>query len=122
MIIRLIRRRTQKRAQSTGEYAILIGLVIAAVVAMQVYIKRGLQGKVRDGMEAFGACVIIPGYTGVPSNQYEPYYIDSNYEVNRESTITDQLRQTVGNEGTYSRIYDDNRDRSGEQKFKYNGL
>lgn len=34
--------------QSIAEYAVVIGLVIAAVVAMQIYVKRGLQAKIHD--------------------------------------------------------------------------
>lgn len=37
--------------QSIAEYAVVIGLVIAAVVAMQIYVKRGLQAKIRDGSD-----------------------------------------------------------------------
>ena len=31
----------RKKAQSTAEYAILIGLVVAAITAMQIFIKTG---------------------------------------------------------------------------------
>lgn len=34
--------------QSTAEYAVLVALVAAAIIAMQVYLKRGLQGRIRD--------------------------------------------------------------------------
>ena len=37
----------KKKGQSTAEYAILIGLVIASIVAIQPYVKRTLQGKYR---------------------------------------------------------------------------
>ncbi|MDP8259862.1 MAG: hypothetical protein P9L96_02510 [Candidatus Gygaella obscura] len=36
-----------KKGQSTAEYAILIGLVIAAAIGMQTYVKRGMQAKLR---------------------------------------------------------------------------
>jgi len=39
------------RGQSTAEYAIVIGLVIAAAVGMQVYVKRSLQGKIKDAVD-----------------------------------------------------------------------
>lgn len=62
-----------KKGQNTAEYAILIALVIGAVLAMQTYVKRGIQGRVRDevvdmakGTEALGT-----------TQQYEPYYLDS---------------------------------------------
>ena len=40
------------RAQSTGEYAIVIGLVIAAAIAVQQYVQRSLQARVKGGMDA----------------------------------------------------------------------
>lgn len=43
----------RKKGQNTAEYAILIGLVIAAVIAMQTYAKRGLQGRVYDASDSF---------------------------------------------------------------------
>ncbi len=36
-----------KKAQSTAEYAVLIGLVIAAAIGMQTYVKRGMQARLR---------------------------------------------------------------------------
>ena len=70
-MLRLMRR----KAQSTAEYAIVIGLVIAAAVGMQIYVKRQLQGKVRDATnytdpEANNKY----GIGGSTPDQYEPYY------------------------------------------------
>lgn len=36
-----------KKVQSTLEYAALIAIVVGALIAMQAYIKRGLQGKMK---------------------------------------------------------------------------
>lgn len=67
--------RQLKKGQSTAEYAIVIGLVIAAAVGMQVYVKRGIQGKVRDASDAK---IVVDGSGpdyGVNSyGQYEPGY------------------------------------------------
>jgi len=43
----------KRKAQSTAEYAILIGLVIGVLSVMQIYVKRGMQGRMKDGAEAF---------------------------------------------------------------------
>jgi len=43
--------RQSRKGQSTAEYAIVIGLVIAAAVAMQVYVKRGIQAKVKGAVD-----------------------------------------------------------------------
>ncbi len=39
--------RTNK-GQSAKEFAILVAIIAASLVAMQMYVKRGLQGRLRD--------------------------------------------------------------------------
>jgi len=46
--------RLNKRAQSTLEYAVIIAVVVAGLVAMQVYIKRGMQGRLRQASDDIG--------------------------------------------------------------------
>jgi hypothetical protein len=41
-----------RRAQSITECAIVVGVMAAAFLAIQVYIKRGVQGKVKDMTDA----------------------------------------------------------------------
>ena len=45
--------RSSRRAQSITEYVIVLGLVAAALISMQVYVKRGVQAKVKDMTDAF---------------------------------------------------------------------
>jgi hypothetical protein len=75
-------RKIGKRAQTTAEYAILIALVVAAVTAMQIYVKRGMQGKVKDAVDNMGAGMGLPGAS---TPQYEPYYLTSNSTTNQVS-------------------------------------
>lgn len=76
-----------KKAQNTAEYALLIALVVAGVIAMQTYAQRALQARVRD------ASLFMAGQTNAigTSNQYEPYYLSSNYQVSRNSNETTLL-------------------------------
>lgn len=76
-----------KKAQSTAEYVIVLGLVVAAVIAMQTYVKRGLQGRVRDavnfvdnGGQTDGGVV---QFTGA---QHEPAYLSSNFDSTRNAS------------------------------------
>ncbi|MBM3246502.1 MAG: hypothetical protein FJZ13_04160 [Candidatus Omnitrophica bacterium] len=46
--------RLNKGAQSTLEYAVIIAVVVAGLVAMQVYIKRGFQGRLRQASDDIG--------------------------------------------------------------------
>ncbi len=41
-------------AQSTVEYAVLIACIAAAVIGMQFYLKRGIQGRLRQGGDEIG--------------------------------------------------------------------
>lgn len=42
------------RGQSTLEYAVIIAVVVSALLAIQIYMKRGLQGKLRDSTDQIG--------------------------------------------------------------------
>ena len=44
----------QKRGQSTLEYAVLIVVIIGALLTLQVYIKRGVQGRFRSAADDIG--------------------------------------------------------------------
>jgi len=46
--------RLNKRAQSTLEYAVVIAVIVAGLVAMQVYLKRGMQGRLRQASDDIG--------------------------------------------------------------------
>ncbi len=70
-----------KKGQNTAEYAILIALIVGAAVAMQTYVKRGLQGRVKDAVDSLAS-----GTTGIgTTEQYEPYYLESSYDVTTQS-------------------------------------
>lgn len=85
-------RRLGKRAQTTAEYAILIALVVGAVVAMQVYVKRGIQGRIRDVVDHTGAGGEVGGESlSFSSGQYEPYYVQSTGDTKQSSTNTENL-------------------------------
>lgn len=51
-----------KKAQSTLEYGVIIAVIVAALIAMQVYFKRGVQGKIRQSADDIGE-QFSPGYT-----------------------------------------------------------
>ena len=75
----MLRGRFAKKAQTTAEYAVLIALVIGAVIAMQVYVRRGLQGRIREAVNHTGLGGSVGNVTfNFSGNQYEPYYLQSN--------------------------------------------
>ena len=71
-----------RKAQNTAEYALLIALVVAGVIAMQTYAQRSLQGRVRDAADFMTQDRTLAAH-GFTLNQYEPYYLQSSYTVNR---------------------------------------
>ena len=87
-------KRLGKRAQTTAEYAILIALVVGAVMAMQIYVRRGLQGRVKEVVDHTGAGGSVGGASlNFSGNQYEPYYLSSTGSTNQASTDTENMRR-----------------------------
>ncbi len=52
-----------RTGQSTLEYAVLIAVVAAAAIGMQIYVKRGLQGRLRQSADQVGEQFTPVGYT-----------------------------------------------------------
>jgi hypothetical protein len=73
----------KKRGQNTAEYAILIGVIVAAAIAMQIYIRRGMQSRIKDAVDFTKTADDDAGGYLFTSNQsqYEPYYLQSNFET-----------------------------------------
>jgi hypothetical protein len=85
-----------RRGQSVAEYAILLGLVIAAFVTMQVYARRGLQARVKSGTDALtglSQTITADGLSATfkSQSQYEPYYAESQYETYQESVEQEHM-------------------------------
>ena len=82
-----------KRAQQTAEYALLISLVIAAVVAMQTYAQRTLQSRIKGA----GNYLVSQTTELGSAQQYEPYYLDQEYDVTKDDKTTElQEGKTFG--------------------------
>ena len=96
--------RRSRKGQSTAEYAIVIGLVLAAAIGMQVYVKRGMQGKVRNASDAK---IVIPGggsdYGVNTWTQYEPQYSITPLMTSKQDS-TETATVSVG--GGVGRVID----------------
>ena len=85
--------RSNRTGQSTAEYAIVLGVVITALVAMQMYVKRGINAKVKNVTDHLTTQVgsgDLP-LKGAQLSQYEPYYAQSDYKVDQTTKSTDTL-------------------------------
>jgi Flp pilus assembly pilin Flp len=81
-----------RKAQNTAEYALLIALVVAGVIAMQTYAQRALQARIHDASTYM--TTQTGGANGIGNDvQYEPYYLQSNYSVESNSTDDKRLGQ-----------------------------
>lgn len=85
-----MRKMLNKRGQSTLEYAVLIVVIIAALIAMQVYLKRGIQGRMRESSDQIGE-QFSPGIT--TSNITTNTYTKSTENTDAFSTTTDIINQ-----------------------------
>ena len=106
-MLRILR---NKRAQTTAEYAILIGLVVAALIAMQTYVKRGLNAKMRDATDNFATSINMGNTT-----QYEPYYMQQNMQTGQRQNEN----VFVGRGGNVVRSENSTSNRTGNQIFGF---
>lgn len=66
------------KGQSTLEYAMIIAVVVGALLAIQIYMKRGLQGRLRESSDQIG-------------EQFDA----ENTTINRTTTHVGTTTQTV---------------------------
>lgn len=99
-----------KNGQNTAEYALLLGLVVAAAIAMQTYVKRNLQGGLKYAVDKG----LIQNDTA--TRQYEPYYLQSDFQTTvgasrdiEQSKEGGEVDRTFGSKQTT---------RSGYQKYR----
>ena len=101
----------KKKGQSTLEYAVLIVIIIAALLAMNQYIKRGLQGRLKSATDDIGD-QFSPGNTNyiktvtTGSNTAEQFGINgvgvqSTLLLNREVTNTLENSQVMNIQQEY---------------------
>jgi len=78
-MITMFRKKTQlgkkknSRGQSIAEYTMFISVVVMALLAMQIYLKRGIQGKLKDMADA------------ISPESYSPNGTFANFYSNRST-------------------------------------
>jgi hypothetical protein len=76
----------RRNAQSAVEYSICVAVVIAALMAMVTYTKRGLSGRYKDVVDS---AVKAANNT----SEYEPYYQKSKFEVKANRTVNQDVKE-----------------------------
>jgi len=85
-----------KKAQSIGEYPILLVVIVGAALAMQVYLKRSLNAKMKDAGDALTSVsgdITGEGVILGTTPQYEPYYLQSRDNTS-DNTSKDSTQTT----------------------------
>jgi cytoskeletal protein RodZ len=82
----------QKRGQSTLEYAILIVVIIGALLTIQVYIKRSIQGRLKSSADDIG-----DQYSDGNMNEIKTTYRNSTTEetFNAGNAATNTINETT---------------------------
>ena len=113
-----------RRAQSTMEYALLIAVVIGVFSAMQIYMRRSMQAKLKSGADNMPS-VVLSGTEAESQastlfgteKQYEPYYIrEGQYQASTESSEGTE-KGTVTESGGKKEITDATVSRTGTQQI-----
>ena len=86
------------RGQSTAEYAIVIALVLGALIGMQTYVRRSLNGRIADASNTR-----FPADANFDRTQFEPYYANSN-STTTSGVQTPQAVQVRGTAGQASAV------------------
>jgi len=99
-----------KRGQSTLEYAVIIAVVVGALLAVQVYVKRGVQGRFKQAADDIGEQFSAEtgtynyttrGYTSSNESSAMKTLAD-NTQVSMTTTTVSQTQNVVGTENTES--------------------
>jgi hypothetical protein len=107
----MLKRFRNNSGQSIGAELVITFVVVAlAISMMSVYVRRAMQGRVRDFVvytrdEASNALANSDGYLYAVALQYEPYYINSVATVGQEASDT----STIAANGEYTKTFSQTR-------------
>ena len=105
-----------RKGQNTAEYAILIGVIVAAAIAMQIYIRRGMQARIKDAVDFTKTADSDVGGNVFDHNvsQYEPYYMNTNFTTVQSGGSSEEM-QTGG--GVVRNSMGETTQRTGNQSY-----
>lgn len=93
-----------KKAQSVIEYTLILALIGAALAAMQVYMKRGLQGAVKVAADQLGPQQYQ--YQQTNPNGAQIYFRNGQTESMGNSTSRGTIRTAVSAGGAQTKTMD----------------
>lgn len=98
MVLQILK---NKRGQGQAvEYAVIFFIAVAAIAAMTVYVKRGVQARIRGARNYawFQVNGVANKYVPV---EYEPYYVQTKTLKDEDMLQTQTDTPWLGHEGKY---------------------
>ena len=92
----------KNKAQSTLEFAVLVACIVATAVAMGVYIKRGVQGRIRQSADEIGT-LYAPGATSGTSSKTLSQQSHERSYSEPASVIAPGTGETINGKYLYTR-------------------
>jgi len=88
----------RKKGQSTMEYAVLIIIIIGALLSIQVYIKRGIQGRLKGAADDIGD-QFSPGNTNFVQTMSTSSRTNETFAsgVSRSDLLNTEVTSTITN-------------------------
>ena len=88
----------RKKGQSTLEYAVLIIIIIGALLSIQVYIKRGIQGRLKGAADDIGDQFSV-GNTNVVKTMRTSSQTKDTFGagISRSQLMAEELTSTLTN-------------------------
>ena len=99
--------RKKNRGQTSLEYAILLIILMGAFLTVQMYVKRGVQGRWKESVDQLG-------------EQYDPRRADTSIRQTITSSTNTAILATEGEEGYWTRRTDETS--STERKTGYTSI
>ena len=92
----------QRRAQSTLEYAVLVIVIIGALLSIQNYIKRGVQGRLKSAADDIGDQYSVGNTNVIKHTSTNSYTRDTFGKINATAGVGESRSVLLNNEITNS--------------------
>ncbi len=81
----------RRKGQSTVEYALVIAIVVAGLLAMQFYVKRGYSGRLKSSADDMG-------------DSYDPQKYNATFSVLSQSDTKQEMTKDTSVKTTYNSL------------------
>lgn len=93
-----ISKKKKRKGQSTLEYAVLIAIVVGALITMQIYIKRGIQGRLRSSSDDIGEQFSPGRTTSLYTYKSDYTALETVADLATKTEVQTQKQERIGSE------------------------